>query len=103
MLWILPAICCTSWSLIAATRSFTLAASTPSDWSWLATSARPRNCSTVLRSACEALEATWSVPIMPACANCTGDQIISTINKRQSVLAQTDFMRCPRKSVRETS
>jgi len=25
-------------------------------------------------------------------ASCIGDQTISTINKRQSVLAQTDFM-----------
>ena len=55
-------------------------------------SARPRNCSTVLRSACDATEATWSVPIMPAFAYWIGDQTISTINKRQSVLAQTDFI-----------
>jgi hypothetical protein len=46
----------------------------------------------VLRSACEATDATWSVPIIPACANCIGDQIMSTINKRQSILAQADFM-----------
>jgi hypothetical protein len=29
---------------------------------------------------------------MPALANCIGDQTMSTINKRQSVLAQTDFI-----------
>jgi hypothetical protein len=46
----------------------------------------------VLRSACDATEATWSVPIMPAFAYWIGAQTISTINKRQSVLAQTDFI-----------
>jgi hypothetical protein len=45
-----------------------------------------------LRSACVETEAAWSVPIIPALANCIGDQTISTINNWQSVLAQTDFM-----------
>src|SRR5512145_2828412 len=103
VLWILPASDCTSWAVMEATRSFTAEASTPSDCSWLVTSARPRNCSTVLRSACDATEATWSVPIIPAFTNCTGDQTTSTINNRQSVLAQTDFMQSPPMGLNGTS
>jgi hypothetical protein len=47
---------------------------------------------TVSRSAAAEVDTIWSVPIMPAFAMCIGVQTISTINKRQSILAQTDFM-----------
>jgi hypothetical protein len=40
---------------------------------------------------------TWSVPIIPACAN--GDHAISTINKRQIVFAQADFMCAPKRGL----
>src|SRR5260221_6382085 len=82
----------TSSSLIEATRSMAVEGLMPTDCSWPATSARLMKFSTVLRSLCELCWTTCSVPIMPACANWYGVQIISPINIRHTAVAKDDFM-----------
>src|SRR6185503_8176237 len=58
----------TSSSVSAATRSFAVAASRPSDCSWLDTSERLITLNTAARSACDDAPTAWSVEITPAYA-----------------------------------